>query len=234
MSDPEGDSLAACLPALAGFLRRRPLEPTCRCFRRAYLGAEPVPTSLTPAFTEQAMTQENESFEFTLIRRQLVDADGKAVNEDSDDPSEWDRADAVDANAPPDILYIGRGRMTVISSDERAFVTEHLALDPEPQARYIRAALEMEATEREPSMGDLVAVVLPADTAVLFEVVICWADLELTAEELLVADATTLVSLPLGHAILRRHPDLPVVRTAFDGPGDGAADVTMRGTYAEH
>lgn len=183
------------------------------------------------------MTQANqlgpeEAFDFLLMRRELVDLDGNAVDGDGPDPEQWALADALsDAGVPPDLVPLGRGRMTVLALDEREFVQRKLVHEPGQDSQYMRAMLDMDDTaERAPGMRDLVAVLLPENVAVVFEVVITWADLELPPEQSPGPDAEVLVSLPRGHAILRRGPDLPVVGT---GP-EQRSDIGHGGGDAGH
>jgi hypothetical protein len=190
--------------------------------------------------TRKKMTssQQNtdETFEFTLMRRQLVDAAGSPVDGDGQDPEQWTLADALsDAGAPLDVLPVGRGRMTVLSLDEREFVREKLMHHPEPHTQFLRAMLEMdESAEREPGMEDLLAVLLPGDVTVLYEVVITWADLELAPESTVGGGAEALVSLPRGHAILRRGQDLPVVCAGCDSDYELHPDIGHGGSNAQH
>lgn len=160
----------------------------------------------------------DEAFDFLLMRRRLVDFDGNPVDGDGPDPEQWALADALsDAGVPPDLLSVGRGRMTVLSLDERDFMREKLMREPDANAQLIRALLTVDETSgREPAMGDLLAVLLPGDVAVVYEVVIASADLETPAEHSLGAEAEALVSLARGHAILCRSPDHPIVRTGAD------------------
>lgn len=175
-----------------------------------------------------------EAFDALLMRRQLVDLDGNAVDGDGPDPQQWALADALfDANVPPNLVPLGSGRMTVITLDEREFVRQKLVHEPEPDSQYLRVMLEMdEAAQRAPAMSDLVAVMLPGGVTVVHEVVVAWADLELQPKQSLDPDADVLVwvSLPHGHAILRRGPDLPVVATGAQEQqpsdiGHGGSDV---------
>lgn len=180
----------------------------------------------------QSMQPKGEAFQFSLMRRQLVDAAGNPVDGDGPDPEQWALADALsDANAAADLLPLGRGRMTVLSLDEREFVRQTLMHEPEPGSQFIRTLMEMdEGAERTPAMDDLVAVLLPEGMAVVYEVVIASADLELPAEEANNPDAVVWASLPLGHAILRRGPDLPIVRI---GPSE-ELDQGHGGNDAQH
>lgn len=163
----------------------------------------------------------DDAFEFTLMRARLVHATGTPVDGDGHDPDQWSLADALSkAGAPLDLLPVGRGRMAVLSLDEREFVREKLIREPEPHAQFLRALLAMnESANREPAMGDLLAVLLPGDVAVVYEVVIASADLDFSPENSLGPQDQSLVSLVHGQAILRRGPDLPVVHLRADPAG---------------
>lgn len=172
------------------------------------------------------------SFDFTLVRRRIVDESGHPV--DSDDPAQWANEDELlESNAPPDIVGLGRGRMTVLSTDEAEFVRLKLMSEPKAGEQYIRADLRMDVgAAREPAMSDLVAVLVPGNLAVVYEVMLASADLEVPPEVANDPDAVVLVSLPRGHAILRRGPDLPIVRAGPDDEQD--AEITEGGSHAQH
>lgn len=160
----------------------------------------------------------DDAFEFTLMRTRLIDATGTPVDGDGHDPEQWALADALSqAGAPLDLLPVGRGRMTVLSLDEREFVREKLVREPEPYAQFLRVLLVMhETAEREPAMGDLLAVLLPAGVAMVYEVVIASADLDFFPESSPGPQDQAFVSLVRGQAILRRGPDLPAVHLVAD------------------
>jgi hypothetical protein len=150
-----------------------------------------------------------ESFEFTLMRARATDADGQLVNEDSADPDDWARADAATGM---EVVGLGRGRLTVTEPDARAFVASHLLIDPAPGISYIRATVVMDsASERAPAMADLIGVMLPDGSAVMFEVMLSADDL---ASEPTGDAAVVFVRLQAGEVVLQSRPDLGVLDTA--------------------
>jgi hypothetical protein len=183
-------------------------------------------------------TQPEESFEFTLLRRQLGDDDGNHVTDDPNDPEQGALAEVLlDANTAPELLPVGHGRMTVVSHGDavREFVRAKLAQEPEENTQYVEALVVMDPdAERPPAMTDLVAVPLPGSVAVLYEVVISWSDCQESAAhvwpEHADLDWKPCFTLARGHAILRRGPDLPLVSTGAD---DDEPEI-LGGSDAEH
>lgn len=169
-------------------------------------------------------TPVEESFAFSLFRRRLADAEGRPVT--GDDPSDLEQcaqAEALsDAGAPPELLPLGHGRLTVIShgGDVRDFVREKLAHEVELNTQYLEAKIDMDAdAEWRPAMGHLMAVSLPGGVAVVYEVVFSWVDCEASGRHMSEhssPDWVTSFTLPSGHAILRRGPELPLVSTGAD------------------
>ena len=184
-------------------------------------------------------TPSPEAFEFLLLRRRLVDDEGRPVTDDPNDLEQSALAEALtDANTPPSLVPVGHGHMTIIAhgDDVRAFVRDKLAHEPEDDANYCEAAeITMEpGAERGPAIGDLLAVLLHGNVALLFEVMFSWIDCEESAAHVWPEHADLewkpCFTLAPGHAILRRGPELPLVSTG----GDDEEPEILGGSDAEH
>jgi hypothetical protein len=173
-------------------------------------------------------------FPFTLLRERAADAHGNAVRETELDPATWIADDLDEARIFPDVVSLGRGRLTVLSTDERAFVQAKLMIEPLADGQYLRAALSMDDPgSPPPAMGDLVAVLLPAAGAVVYEILLAAADVEdALRSHPPEADSTVHLAIAAGQAVLQLRTDLGLIGDSADSEGPDAALQEVR--HAQH
>jgi hypothetical protein len=157
-----------------------------------------------------------EAFEAILLRPRMVDGDGNLVNEDSDDlealPAIWALADRLsDEGVPPQMFVLGRCRLLVISEDDSEIAKMCLLPEDCEGKTFIRARLiANEPNAPEVGGGDVVAVLVSAEAALVYEVVVDASEVPAVIE----SGAIPIVTLPAGETVLELRADLDLIGDA--------------------
>lgn len=105
-----------------------------------------------------------------LLRRAVLDAEGRPVNDNVPDPDVWEMVDA----ATPTLVRLGRGNVLITNGDDSEFVKTALLSNHYDNDNVVRAVFTPDSGCPAPAMCDILAVLVSEDSslALCFEVLV--------------------------------------------------------------